>query len=189
MAASIQEFGFTNPILVDERAGIIAGHGRLLAARKLQLAQVPVIPITHLSPAQKRAYIIADNKLAENAGWDESALQIELAELQADGFAMDLIGFDDEELARLLALNSLAEGLTDEDAVPEVSDSSISVPGDLWLLGDHRVLCGDAKSPADTARLLGSDTADLVFTDPPYNVDYEGYTEEKLTIKNDKMTS
>ena len=144
--------------------------------------------LDHLTETQKRAYIIADNKLAENAGWDESALQIELAELQADGFAMDLIGFDDEELARLLALNSVAEGLTDEDAVPEVSDSPISVPANLWLLGDHLVLCGDAKSAADTARLLGSESADLVFSDPPYNVSYTGYTEERLTIQNDKMT-
>ena len=144
--------------------------------------------LDHLTETQKRAYIIADNKLAENAGWDESALQIELAELQADGFAMDLIGFDDEELARLLALSSVAEGLTDEDAVPEVSDSPISVPANLWLLGDHLVLCGDAKSAADTARLLGSESADLVFSDPPYNVSYTGYTEERLTIQNDKMT-
>ena len=189
IAASIREFGFTNPILVDTCDGIIAGHGRLLGAQILKLEKVPVIVLDHLTETQKRAYIIADNKLAENAGWDENALQIELAELHADGFAMDLIGFDDEELARLLALNSVAEGLTDEDAVPEVSNSPISVPGNLWLLGDHRVLCGDAKSTGDTERLLGGDAADLVFTDPPYNVDYEGYTEQKLTIKNDKMTS
>ncbi|MDQ6677402.1 MAG: site-specific DNA-methyltransferase [Acidobacteriota bacterium] len=188
IAASIREFGFTNPILVDERAGIIAGHGRLLAARKLQLASVPVIPLTHLSEPQKRAYIIADNKLAENAGWDENALQIELAELQQNGFDLDLIGFDDEELARLLALNSVAEGLTDENAVPAIPEAPTTLPVDLWLLGNHRVLCGDAKSATDIARLLGSDAADLVFTDPPYNVAYTGYTEERLTIKNDKMT-
>jgi len=189
IAASIREFGFTNPILVDTHDGIIAGHGRLLGAQIVKLEMVSVIVLDHLTETQKRAYIIADNKLAENAGWDKSALQIELAELQADGFAMDLNDFDDEELARLLALNSVEAGLTDEDAVPEVSNLPISVAGNLWLLGDHRVLCGDAKSAPDTARLLGSDTADLVFTDPPYNVDYEGYTEEKLTIKNDKMTS
>jgi DNA modification methylase len=188
IAASIREFGFTNPILVDTGDGIIAGHGRLLAARKLNLEKVPVIVLDHLTEAQKRAYIIADNKLAENASWDEEALQVELAELQQEGFNLDLIGFDDEELARLLAAQEASEGLTDEDAVPEITDTPVTVPRDLWILGNHRVLCGDATSANDIAKVMAGDTADLVFTDPPYNVDYQGYTEEHLTIQNDKMT-
>jgi DNA modification methylase len=188
IAASIKEFGFTNPILVDTGNGIIAGHGRLLAARLLKLEKVPVIVLDHLTETQKRAYIIADNRLAENAGWDEEALQVELAELQQNGFNLDLIGFDDEELARLLAAQDVAEGLTDEDAVPEITETSVTVPGDLWILGNHRVLCGDATSAFDIARLMAGEVADLVFTDPPYNVDYQGYTDEHLTIQNDKMT-
>jgi DNA modification methylase len=186
IAASIREFGFTNPILVDSKDGIIAGHGRLLAARLLKLETVPVIVLDHLTETQKRAYIIADNKLAENAGWDEAALQVELAELQIAGFDLDLVGFDDEELARLLSQNA-TEGLTDEDAVPEITEKPITVPGDLWILGNHRVLCGDATSANDIAKLMAGDAADLVFTDPPYNVDYRGYTNEHLTIQNDKM--
>jgi ParB-like chromosome segregation protein Spo0J len=172
---------------VDTGDGIIAGHGRLLAARKLNLETVPVIVLDHLTETQKRAYRIADNKLAENAGWDEAALQVELAELQIAGFDLDLVGFDDDELARLLAQNT-SEGLTDEDAVPEITEAPVTIPGDLWILGDHRVLCGDATSASDIARLMDGDAADLVFTDPPYNVDYQGYTEEHLTIQNDKMT-
>jgi ParB-like chromosome segregation protein Spo0J len=125
IAASIAEFGFNNPILVDTKAGIIAGHGRLLAARKLQLQEVPVIVLDHLSEAQKRAYIITDNQLALNAGWDEAILRSELAALQAEDFNIDLIGFEDEELARLLAAQDAAEGLTDEDAVPEIQATPI----------------------------------------------------------------
>jgi len=176
-----------NPILVDGHAGIIAGHGRLLAARKLNLPEVPVIPLTHLSESQKRAYILTDNKLAENAGWDEELLGLELAALNDEGFDLALVGFGSEELARLLA-GTEAEGLTDEDAVPEIPDVPATVTGDLWLLGEHRVVCGDATTNAVTQRLMKDDTADLVFTDPPYNVNYEGYTEDHLTIQNDRMT-
>src|ERR1700675_4950686 len=131
IAASIAEFGFNNPILVDTEAGIIAGHGRLLAARKLQLTEVPVIVLDHLSETQKRAYIIADNQLALNAGWDDELLQAELTALQQDDFNINLIGFEDEDLARLLAAQDAAEGLTDEDAVPELSESPVSTIGDL----------------------------------------------------------
>src|SRR5580698_4048586 len=176
IAASIRAFGFNNPILVDSKAGIIAGHGRLLGARKLQLREVPVIILDHLSEAQKRAYIIADNRLAENAGWDDEMLRIELEALNQEGFNLSLTGFEDEDLARLLAEQEGKEGLTDEDAVPELSETPISVSGDLWLLGEHRVACGDATSPADVDRLISGDACDLIFTDPPYNVDYEGYT-------------
>ena len=166
IAASIAEFGFNNPILVDTKAGIIAGHGRLLAARKLQLPEVPVIVLDHLTEAQKRAYIIADNQLALNAGWDESLLQAELAALREEDFNIRLIGFEDEELARLLAQQDAADGLTDEDAVPELTQTPTSVTGDLWILGNHRLLVGDAMDRADVARLMAGEAADLVFTDP-----------------------
>jgi ParB-like chromosome segregation protein Spo0J len=125
IAASITEFGFLNPILVDTNAGILAGHGRLLAARKLQLTEVPVIVLDHLTDAQKRAYIIADNQLALNAGWDEDLLRLELAALQDEDFNVGLIGFEDQELARLLAAQDAAEGLTDEDAVPELPETLV----------------------------------------------------------------
>jgi DNA modification methylase len=188
IAASIQEFGFNNPILVDTKAGIIAGHGRLLAARKLGLTEVPVIVLDHLSEAQKRAYIIADNKLAENAGWNDELLRSELAALQAEEFDVGLIGFEDDELARLLAAQDAVEGLTDEDAVPGLPETPVSRTGDLWLLGDHRLLVGDSTNPEGVARLMAGNAADLVFTDPPYNVDYEGYTEQRLKIKGDRMS-
>jgi DNA modification methylase len=188
IAASIAEFGFNNPILVDTKAGIIAGHGRLLAARKLQLEQVPVIVLDHLTEAQKRAYILADNQLALNAGWDNELLRAELAALQEEDFNVRLIGFDDEELARLLAAQDAADGLTDEDAVPELPESPTSVAGDLWILGSHKLVVGDATNQNDVTRLMAGDVADLVFTDPPYNVDYEGYTEKRLKIKGDRMS-
>jgi DNA modification methylase len=188
IAASIAEFGFNNPILVDTNAGILAGHGRLLAARKLGLAEVPVIVLDHLSEAQKRAYIIADNQLALNAGWNDDILQQELRALQEESFDVSLLGFEDEELARLLAAQDAIEGLTDEDAVPAVPETPVSRIGDLWILGDHKLLVGDATNREDVAKLMNGDTADLVFTDPPYNVDYEGYTEERLKIKGDRMS-
>ena len=188
IAASIAEFGFNNPILVDTKAGIIAGHGRLLAARKLQLAEVPVIVLDHLTEAQKCAYILADNQLALNANWDETLLAAELVALQNEAFNLDLIGFEDAELARLLAAQDAAEGLTDEDAVPELTETPISALGDLWILGDHRLLVGDATDTDAVAKLMAGAPADLVFTDPPYNVDYEGYTEERLKIKGDRMS-
>lgn len=189
IAASISEFGFNNPILVDTNAGIIAGHGRLLAARKLQLQQVPVIVLDHLSETQKRAYILADNQLALNAGWDEDLLGSELSDLRDLDFNLDLLGFDGLELSRLLADDNAITGLTDEDAVPELPQTPVSVAGDLWSLGDHRLLVGDATVRDDVHRLMAGDAADLVFTDPPYNVDYEGYTEDRLKIQGDRMTA
>ncbi|MBZ5609774.1 MAG: site-specific DNA-methyltransferase [Acidobacteriia bacterium] len=189
IAASIAAFGFNNPILVDTKAGILAGHGRLLSARKLQLQEVPVIVLDHLSEQQKRAYIIADNQLALNAGWDEDLLRQELATLQNEDFNLDLIGFEDQELARLLAAQDAADGLTDEDAIPELPQTPVSIAGDLWILGNHKLLVGDATNHADVAKLMmAGEAADLVFIDPPYNVDYTGYTEEKLTIKGDRMS-
>jgi DNA modification methylase len=189
IAASIAEFGFNNPILVDTKAGIIAGHGRLLAAQKLGLTEVPVIVLDHLTEAQKRAYIIADNQLALNAGWDESRLSAELAALQAEDFDTSLIGFEDEELARLLAAQDATEGLTDEDAIPELPETPTSELGDVWILGNHKLLVGDATAHQDVERLMAGDAADLIFTDPPYNVDYQGYTEERLKIKSDRMSA
>src|SRR6267154_301911 len=165
IAASIAAFGFNNPILVDSKAGIIAGHGRLLAARKLGLEEVPVIVLDHLTDAQKRGYIIADNQLALNTGWDEELLRLELAALQDEDFNVGLIGFEDEELARLLAAQDAAEGLTDEDTVPELPETPISVAGDLWILGDHKLLVGDATIPADVQQLMAGDQADLTFSD------------------------
>src|SRR5665213_2334305 len=189
IAASIAEFGFNNPILVDMKAGIIAGHGRLLAARKLQLERVPVIVLDHLTEAQKRAYIIADNQLALNAGWDDEILRSELAALQDEDFNVSPVGFEDEELVRLLAAADASEGLTDEDAVPELPETPTSAAGDLWILGDHRLLVGDATNHKDVGLLMDGESVDLVFTDPPYNVDYEGYTEARLKIKGDRMSA
>jgi hypothetical protein len=189
IAASIAEFGFNNPILVDTQAGIIAGHGRLLAARKLQLTEVPVIVLDHLTEAQKRAYVIADNQLALNAGWDEELLRVEPAALRDEDFNVGLMGFEDEELARLLAAQDAGEGITDEDAVPDLPAVPVSRMGDLWSLADHRLLAGDATQHHEVATLMRGEVADLVFTDPPYNVDYEGYTEEKLKIKGDRMSA
>jgi hypothetical protein len=174
IAASIAAFGFNNPILVDTNSGIIAGHGRLLAARKLRLKEVPIVVLDHLSDSHKRAYILADNQLALNASWDEELLRIEIASLQDDDFNLNLIGFEDEELARLLSAQDAAAGLTDEDAVPELAQTPVSVVGNLWILGSHKLLVGDGTDQADVAKLMAGEAADLIFTDPPYNVDYEG---------------
>lgn len=179
IAASIREFGWTNPVLVDGSNGIIAGHGRVLAARKLGFEQVPVIELAHLTESQKRAYVLADNKLAENAGWDDELLRIELEALQAAGFDLSLTGFADDELAALMAELAGNEGLTDDDAVPEVTDDPVSQPGDVWLLGEHRLLCGDATDPVALETLMGSDLADMAFTDPPYNVNYANTAKDK----------
>jgi ParB-like chromosome segregation protein Spo0J len=173
IAASMVEFGWTNPILIDENAGILAGHGRLLAARKLGLEDVPVIRFEHLSEAQKRAYILADNQLALQAGWDDALLAEELAWLRDERFDLDLIGFDASELERLLALadGEAASGEA-EDEVPEPPEDPVSRPGDLWVLGNHRLLCGDATVLADVERVLGGQVVVMTFCDPPYNVDY-----------------
>ncbi len=192
IAASIAEFGFLNPILVDTTAGIIAGHGRLQAAKQLGLTQVPVVVLDHLTEAQKRAYVIADNKLALNAGWDDDLLRSEMATLAAENFDLPVIGFSDDELAALLADPNVAEGQTDEDAVPEVPETPVSKPGDLWRLGNHLLLCGDSTVLANVERVLDGALADMVFTDPPYNVDYGNSAKDKQrgtnrTIMNDNL--
>ncbi len=185
IAASIAEFGWTNPILAGGDGIVIAGHARLLAARKLRMTEVPVIVLDHLTETQRRALVLADNKLAMNAGWDEEMLRVELEALQEDGFDLDIVGFTDDELADLLAdpETEPAAGLTDEDAVPETPETVITVPGDVWILGEHRLLCGDATLIADVERVLAGGLADMVWTDPPYNVNYASTMKDRLRGK------
>ncbi len=188
IAASIAEFGWTNPLLVGADGIIIAGHARLAAARKLRMADVPVIVLDHLSQTQRRALVLADNRLAMNAGWDQDMLRVELESLKESDFDLDLVGFTDEELEQFLAEpEQTREGLTDEDAVPEQPEQAITKPGDLWILGEHRLLCGDATQMADLEEVLDGGLADMVFCDPPYNVDYEGKTAKKLKIQQDAL--
>ena len=174
VAASIREFGFTNPVLIDGEGGIIAGHGRVMAARKLGMADVPCIRLAHLTDAQKRAYIIADNKLALNAGWDDKMLALEFADLQALDFDLALTGFADDDIAELLAeLDATPEGETEADAVPEARADVVTRPGDVWLLGKHRIMCGDSTNAAAVQTLLGGGMPHLMVTDPPYGVEYD----------------
>lgn len=166
IAASIKEFGWTNPVLVDGDGTIIAGHGRLMAARKLGMTKAPVIRLEHLTEAQKRAYVIADNQLAMNAGWDNEMLKVEIGELALGDFDLSLLGFDDNVLAGLLAEET--QGLTDDDEVPDVPIDPVSVVGDVWTLGRHRVVCGDATSADDWSKLDVGEGF-VLFTSPPYN--------------------
>ena len=188
VAASIREFGWTNPILVAADGTIIAGHARLAAARKLRMTEVPVIVLDHLSDAQRRALVLADNRLALDAGWDEAMLRVELASLQEDGFDLEVVGFTDAELETLLRdPEETNAGLTDEDAVPDEPERAITVAGDLWILDDHQLLCGDATSMDAIQTVLAGGLADMAFTDPPYSVSYTGKTARKLTIQNDDL--
>jgi DNA modification methylase len=185
IAASIREFGWGAPILVDGQNNVIAGHGRLLAARKLGLSEVPVVPLTHLSDIQRKALILADNKIGENATWDNELLGLELAELKDAGMDLELTGFSAEEWDALINGDEPDNpGLTDEDAVPEVTENPISRPGDIWLLGEHKVLCGDATKAEDYKLLLGDELVDMTFTDPPYNVNYANTAKDKMRGKN-----
>jgi len=186
IAASIKEFGWTNPILIDGDNGIIAGHGRLSAARKLGHEEVPVIELKDLTKTQRKAYIIADNRLALNAGWDNEMLTIELNDLMADGFALDILGFDSKELAALLE-PEVVEGLTDEDAAPPLPDEPKTKLGDIYQLGNHRLMCGDSTSVDAVQTLLEGQRADMVFTDPPYNVAFNGRSGKFDVIKNDDL--
>ena len=171
IAASIREFGFTNPILVDGERGVIAGHGRLLAARKLGMTEIPTIELAHLTSAQKRAYVLADNRLALSAGWDSDMLRIELGELQTEGFDLSLTGFDPGEIGELLIDST--DGLTDPDQIPEVPETPVSRLGDVWILGRHRLACGDSTEAATVARALASVRPHLLVSDPPYGVEYD----------------
>ena len=185
IAASIAEFGFTNPILAGSDGVIVAGHGRLAAAQKLGLAVVPVVVLDHLSATQRRALVIADNRIAENAGWDDAMLRIEIASLQDDNFDVSLTGFDADALAELMAGDEPdGEGETDDDAVPEVSETPVSRPGDVWLLGGHRLLCGDSTVAESYDRVLDGEPVDMVFTDPPYNVNYANSAKDKMRGKD-----
>lgn len=183
IAASIAEFGFVNPVLISGDDILIAGHGRLLAAQKLGLDQVPAIRLDYLTESQRRALVIADNRIAENAGWDEEMLRLELAELSEDDFDLDLLGFDGSEIDDLLvALDE--DGAEDLDGdIPEAEENPVSKTGDLWILGDHKLLCGDATKGEDMALLMGSEFADMTFTDPPYNVNYGDTPKDKLPSK------
>ena len=190
VASSIKEFGFTNPVLVDEQGGIIAGHGRVMAAKKLGLAEVPTITLEGLTKAQLKAYVIADNQLALNSGWDVDTLKLEIETLQELEFDIDLLGFDEDFLSGLLD-EEPSEGLTDDDAVPELPDEPVTVLGDVWQLGSHRLMCGDSTSIDSVMILLDGKMADMVHTDPPYGVSYQSNfrtaSEKFDVIKNDDV--
>jgi DNA modification methylase len=177
---SIKEFGFTNPVLIDADGVIIAGHGRTMAAQRLGMKEVPCLRLSHLTEAQKRAYVIADNKLALNAGWDDEMLANELRNLRDEDFDLSLTGFDDDELSKLLA-DAVKDGLTDEDAVPEVPAVPVTVEGDVWLLGRHRLMCGDSTSIDAVDKLMAGRKANICFTSPPYNAG-------SLNVKGKKTT-
>jgi len=184
IAASIKEWGWTNPILIDEAGGIIAGHGRVMAARKLGITEVPVMIAKGWSKAQTKAYVLADNQLALNAGWDMDLLKVEMGDLNDQGFNLDLIGFDDMTLDALLA-EATPEGLTDPDDVPEPPDDPITQPGDVWLLGKHRIVCGDSTDADTVAKALNGVEPHLMVTDPPYGVEYDaGWRDSSLGGKD-----
>lgn len=187
VASSIKEFGFTNPVLIDSDGGIIAGHGRVMAAKKLGLEEVPCIELSHLTEAQKKAYVIADNQLALNSGWDMDMLKLELESLNEMEFDIDLLGFDDEFLDGLLE-DEPVDGLTDEDDCPEPPETPVSVLGDIWQLGDHRLMCGDSTSIDQVDKLMEGKKVDILFTDPPYNVAFNGRSGNHDVIKNDNLS-
>jgi DNA modification methylase len=184
---SMTEFGFTNPILIDEHNGIIAGHGRLRAAQELGIKLVPTILLEGLTEAQRKAYVIADNNLALNAGWDLDVLKLEIEGLGEFDFDIDLLGFDDDFLAGLMEKDP-SDGLTDEDEVPDLQDDHVTVEGDVWILGNHRLMCGDSTRIDAVEKLMDGQKADLWLTDPPYNVAYEGKTKDALKIQNDSKS-
>ena len=186
LAASIKEFGFNNPVAIDADGMILCGHGRVMAAQRLGMDQVPTVCLAHLTDIQKKAYILADNKLALNAGWDNDMLKVELEDLKFSDFDLDLVGFSTEELDEIMNQNEEPEVEEDDYtvAVPEEPKAKL---GEIYILGKHRLMCGDSTSIADVEKLMGDQKADLLLTDPPYNVDYEGGTDKKLKIKNDNM--
>lgn len=188
VAASIKEFGFRQPIVVDDEMVILVGHTRAKAAKKLGLVEVPVHVASGLTESQKKAYRIADNRLNELAEWDDDLLALELEDLRMDDFDLGTMGFDDGEVDRLLdGLDATPDGLTDEDEAPEPSVVPVSKPGDVWLLGKHRVMCGDSTDAAQVGTLLAGGVADMLWTDPPYGVSYVGKTSDALTIENDSL--
>ena len=190
IAGSIKEFGFNNPVLVDKDNSVIAGHGRLMAARKLGMDKVPVVQLGHMTEAQRKAYVLADNRIALNSGWDAGMLSLELQDLK-DDIDLTLLGFDPDELDALLNPIEETEGLTDEDAVPDVPDEPKTKLGDIYILGNHRLMCGDSTSITDVETLMDGQKADMVFTDPPYGVSYQSnmrtQSEKFDVIKNDDV--
>lgn len=183
LRASLREFGFVNPVIVDKELNIIAGHGRILAAKEEGFAEVPCVFAEHLTEAQKRAYILADNRLALNAGWDAEMLSVEITDLQGSDFDISLLGFDDAELNKLLGgMEDVKDDDFDVDA--ELQKPAVTKPGDLWLLGSHRLVCGDSTKAETFDLLMDGKAANLTVTDPPYNVNYEGSAGK---IKNDNM--
>jgi DNA modification methylase len=185
LRASLREFGFVNPIIVDKDLNIIAGHGRILAAKEEGITAVPCVFAEHLTEAQKRAYIIADNRLALNAGWDAEMLSVEIADLQGADFDVSILGFDNAELNKLMSgIEDVKDDEFDVDA--ELKKPAITQMGDLWILGNHRLVCGDSTKPETFALLMDGKQANLVVTDPPYNVNYEGTAGK---IKNDNMSN
>lgn len=190
IAASIREFGFNNPVLIDKDNGIIAGHGRVLGAQKLGLESVPCLRLAHLTDIQKRAYIIADNRLSETGGgWDTELLALEIEDLRLEDFDIDLTGFDADALEAMFDQETeTTEGLTDEDEVPEVPAEPVTKLGDLWILGNHRVMCGDSTSIDAVEALMDGQKADMVFADPPYGYKYESnYQDKHEMLKNDDV--
>ena len=189
VAASIQEFGFVNPVIIDDEDGIVAGHCRVLSARKLDMEEVPCINVGHLTPLQLRAYIIADNKLAENSEFDNEVLSLEIQALMEDDYNISLLGFDAEELNLILEGDDGIEGLVDEDEAPEPPENPASILGDVWILGEHRLMCGDSTSIDAVEKLMNGEKADMVFTDPPYGYKYESnrQSEHKMLENDDKF--
>lgn len=188
IAASMREFGFTNPVLIDETGEIIAGHGRVMAAKHLALPEVPCLILTGLTAAQRQAYVLADNKLAELAGWDEDLLAQELKTLQSMDFDLELMGFDDAEINEMLALSeALPEGNTDPDDVPDAQTQIVTAQGDVWLLGRHRLMCGDSTNADNVAGLLGGGQPHLMVTDPPYGVEYDPTRRSHNSLKLGKV--
>lgn len=200
ISASLQEFGWTNAVLADAD-GIVAGHGRVLGARKIYDAggrlrfpngapipdgMVPVVDVTGWTPAQRRAYILADNKLAMNAGWDDDLLRVEITDLKESAYDLSVVGFSDDELAELFNVEVLPPE-KDPDATPDLPEAPHSVEGDIWVCGPHRIMCADSLSPTNWDRLLNGELADIAWTDPPYGVSYVGKTKDAMTIKNDNM--
>lgn len=192
ICASIREYGWTNPVLIDENGMIIAGHGRVMAAQRMKMDEVPCIVLSGLTEAQKKAYVIADNKMALNAGWDDEKLKLELENLKELDFDLELTGFDSDELDQLLSLNDIEELPEDIDEVPEPPKEAKSKLGDIYQLGNHRLMCGDSTKLEDIEKLMDGNKADMVFTDPPYGYNYQSNMRKKtkkfdVLVNDDKI--
>jgi ParB-like chromosome segregation protein Spo0J len=186
LRSSLREFGFVNPVIVDKDLNIIAGHGRVIAAKEEGLTEIPCVFAEHLTEAQKKAYILADNRLALSAGWDDELLALEFADLKDLGFDLELTGFDEKEIEKLFASDEEVKD-DDFDLNAALEEAAFVLPGDIWALGRHRLICGDATDAATVKKLMDGRKANLVLTDPPYNVDFKGSS--GLKIKNDSMNA